>query len=98
MLSLKRAEDTTVPSLPPEFIITPTPLATLVPKNACDECAVLGADCTNTDLVSLSSDTRIADIDVVTKRSDVRAIVIAQCDIKMIRGSTFWPCPPTLIS
>ena len=82
MLSLKRAEDTTVPSLPPGFIITPTPLATLVPKNACDECAILGADCTNTDLVSLSSDTRIADIDVVTKRSAVRAIVIAQCDIK----------------
>jgi hypothetical protein len=42
-----------------------------------DQCAVLGADCTNTDLVSLSSDTRIADIDVVTERSDVRASVIA---------------------
>jgi hypothetical protein len=68
--------------------ITSTPFATVAPANPGDIGGSLLVGRTDPGLVSLSSDTRIADINVVSERSDVRASVIAQCDSKMIRGST----------
>src|ERR1700750_891360 len=79
--SLNRSEESTVPSLPLELTITPTPFATVDSKIPARKVAFLGAYFAQPDRVCVAGYTNIPNLDVVTTGGNSLAGIKAESDI-----------------
>jgi hypothetical protein len=79
--SLKRAEETVVPSFPLALTITGIPPAAGCPTDAGDKSAVVRALFADTDFVGLARHSSVADINIVIARGEIPTGLKAQGDI-----------------